>query len=107
MPAAATAPTSTIWVFGDQLNRSIGALAKADPTTHQILMIESAVKLAGKRWHRQRAHFVLASMRRFADEMRSAGFRVDYRHSTSLRQGFAEHVSEFGPSEVAATEPAS
>ena len=54
----------TIWVLGDQLNRSIGALATADPTTDRILVVESDAKLASKRWHRQRAHLVLAAMRR-------------------------------------------
>ena len=31
---------ATIWVFGDQLNRNIGALATAKPETHCILIIE-------------------------------------------------------------------
>ena len=82
----------TIWVLGDQLNRRLGALAEADPTTHRILMVESLGKLASKRWHRQRAHFVVAAMRRFAGELADAGFDVDYRRAPSLRQGFDEHV---------------
>jgi len=99
--------TITVWVLGDQLNRSLGALRTADPSTHRILLVESSAKLASKRWHRQRAHFVLASMRRFAQEMRDAGFDVDHRRSPSLRQGVTDHVAEFSPSEVIATEPAS
>ena len=70
-------------------------------------MVESRAKLTGKRWHRQRAHFVLASMRRFADELRAAGFEVDYRTADSLRSGYDEHVAAFGPVDVVATEPAS
>jgi deoxyribodipyrimidine photolyase-related protein len=50
---------------------------------------------------------VLASMRRFADELRAAGFDVDYRTSDSLRSGYDEHVAAFAPIEVIATEPAS
>ena len=30
----------SIWVFGDQLNRGIGALAEAQPATHRVLFIE-------------------------------------------------------------------
>jgi deoxyribodipyrimidine photolyase-related protein len=97
----------TVWVLGDQLNRSIGALAEADPTTHRVVMIESTAKLASKRWHRQRAHFVLTSMRRFADELRSAGFEVDLRRADSFRIGLADHIREFVPDRVVATEPAS
>ena len=57
----------TVWVFGDQLNQKIGALGDAKPTTHRILIIESRAKITTRRWHVQRAHFIVASMRRFAD----------------------------------------
>ena len=65
---------ATIWVFGDQLNRKIGALATAKPETHRILIIESAGKISSRRWHVQRAHFLITSMRRFALELEQAGF---------------------------------
>jgi deoxyribodipyrimidine photolyase-related protein len=97
----------TIWVLGDQLNTRLGALAEADPSTHRVLLVESLAKIASKRWHRQRAHFVIASMRRFAAELESAGFEVDLRRADSLRGGFHEHVEAHGPDEVLATEPAS
>jgi deoxyribodipyrimidine photolyase-related protein len=99
--------TRTVWVLGDQLNRELGALREATPGSHRVLLIESAAKLTAKRWHRQRAHFVVTAMRRFAGELRAAGFEVDHRRATSLRSGFAEHVAEFAPGEVVATEPAS
>jgi deoxyribodipyrimidine photolyase-related protein len=97
----------TVWVLGDQLNRNIGALHGATADSHRVLMVESITKLASKRWHRQRAHFVLASMRRFADELRDDGFDVDYRIADSLRSGYDDHVAAFSPCEVTATEPAS
>jgi deoxyribodipyrimidine photolyase-related protein len=97
----------TVWVLGDQLNRSIGALADADPSTHRVLLVESDAKLASKRWHRQRAHLVLAAMRRFASELGDAGFEVDHRRSASLRAGYRAHVDQFAPDVVLATEPAS
>ena len=102
-----TGPVQTVWVLGDQLNRSIGALRDADPQTHRVLLVESTAKLSSKQWHRQRAHLVITAMRRFADELRSAGFEVDHRRSDSLRDGYHEHVDEFGPDRVLATEPAS
>ena len=77
----------TIWVFGDQLNRSIGALADATPLTHQVLFIESTSKIASHKWHVQRAHFIVASMRKFAGELVAEGFQVDYRHAGSMTQG--------------------
>lgn len=97
----------TIWVFGDQLNRALGALRDADPARDRVLLVESRAKLVSKRWHRQRAHFVLASMRRFADELADVGFEVDHRRADSLTAGFRAHVDQFGPDEVVAMEPAS
>ena len=57
---------ATIWVFGDQLNRKIGALATAKPETHRILIVESAGKIASAVAHSARAFFdyLDASVRR-------------------------------------------
>ena len=96
---------STVWVFGDQLNQQIGALREAQPDSHRILMIESHSKIASRRWHVQRAHFIVTSMRRFATELRDAGFEVDYRFAESMKQGVRQHVAEFAPSKIIATEP--
>ena len=98
-------PLPTLWVFGDQLNRTIGALSTTSPTSHRILIIESQQKLSSRPWHIQRAHFLITSMRRFADDLRREGFDVDYRIASSMRQGFLDHCSEFSPAEVTVTEP--
>ena len=44
-------------------------------------------------------------MRRFADELRSEGFSVDYRIAPSMREGVQQHIAEIKPSSVVATEP--
>ena len=44
-------------------------------------------------------------MRRFADELRSEGFSVDYRVASSMREGVQQHIAEMQPSAVVATEP--
>jgi deoxyribodipyrimidine photolyase-related protein len=72
----------TIWVFGDQLNRNIGALSGATPLTHRVLFVESASKITSRKWHIQRAHFIVASMRKFANELQTEGFNVDYRYAS-------------------------
>jgi len=97
----------TVWVLGDQLRRDAGALRTYRPGEVRVLMIESDAKLATGRWHRQRLHFMLASMRRFADELRSEGFAVDYRHASSFRIGLREHREEFSPERVHAMSPMS
>jgi deoxyribodipyrimidine photolyase-related protein len=97
----------TVWVLGDQLNTALAALNDADPATHRILLVESEAKLSSQRWHLQRAHFVISSMRHFAAELRGAGYEVDERRSASLSAGLAEHCAEFQPERIVATEPAS
>jgi deoxyribodipyrimidine photolyase-related protein len=95
----------TVWVLGDQLNRAIGALDRATPDTHRILLVESDALLRGRRWHRQRAHLVIASMRRFAEELRRAGFEVDLRQAPTLVGGLRAHIDDLRPDGVAVTEP--
>jgi deoxyribodipyrimidine photolyase-related protein len=97
----------TVWVLGDQLRRDLGPLAAATPATHRVLLVESAAKLASKRWHIQRVHLVVAAMGRFADELRAEGFTVDHRRAASLGAGLRAHRSEFSPGRVVAMEPAS
>jgi deoxyribodipyrimidine photolyase-related protein len=53
----------------------------------------------------QRAHFIVASMRRFAQELTADGFEVDYRFATTMRSGLDAHITEFQPEEVVSTEP--
>lgn len=96
----------TIWVFGDQLNRQIGALAAAVPGEDRVLLVESD-RLVRHPRHRQRTHLVLAAMRRFALELEAEGFEVDLRHAPSLGAGLSAHRSEHDPEEVVATEPLS
>ena len=96
---------TTIWVLGDQLHRHLGAMAAADPATTTVLVIESRAKLAARPWHRQRAHLVLTSLRRFVDDLRAEGFRVDHRVAPTFAAGLAAHRAEHRPQRVLATEP--
>ena len=96
----------TIWVFGDQLNRRIGALADASPGEDRVLLVESRTKLDGAR-HRQRTHLVVTAMRRFAAELEQAGFEVDLRSAPTLADGVAAHRARHPAAELVATEPTS
>ncbi len=97
----------TVWVFGDQLNRSIGALAEAQPGEVRVLLVELTDALATRRYHRQRLHLVLTAMRRFAAALEADGFEVDHRRAPTLLEGLAEHRREHRPGAVRATEPLS
>lgn len=94
----------TVLIFGDQLNRRLGALADADPDTARVLLVESEAQLSAGR-HRQRNHLVITAMRRFGQELADRGFDVDRVRSSTLRAGILEHVDRYDPAEIVATEP--
>jgi deoxyribodipyrimidine photolyase-related protein len=93
-----------VWVFGDQLDRRIGALATADPADTRVLLVESEALLRSGR-HIQRLHFVVASMRRFGAHLAAEGFEVDLRRAATLTAGLRAHVEQHQPEAVLATEP--
>lgn len=97
----------TVWILGDQLRRDTGPLARRRPGEVRVLLVESDAKIGTGRWHRQRLHVVLASMRRFAAELREEGFSVDHRRAPSLRAGLDAHRAEFSPDGVTAMSPMS
>jgi deoxyribodipyrimidine photolyase-related protein len=94
----------TIWVLGDQLDRTLGALGDATPQSSRVVMVESVAKMASQPWHRQRAHLILTAMRRFAGDLADEGFEVDYRHAPTMAAGIAGHIADHTPDRVLATE---
>ncbi len=94
----------TVLVFGDQLNRRIGALAERGPADCRVLLVESEALLRPER-HVQRLHLVIAAMRRFAAELEAAGYEVDLRRAATIGAGIASHVAEHAPDALVATEP--
>lgn len=104
-PVSVDAPT--IWVLGDQLNRTIASLENRMPGDCRVLFVESQVKWASKRWHTQRLHLVVSAMRHFAAELEAEGFDVDYRTAATLPAGLRAHVDEYDVDTVLAMEPMS
>ncbi len=68
-----------VLVLGDQLSPGIAALSAADPRRDVVLMCEVVSEATYVRHHKKKIAFVFACMRHFADELRAAGWTVDYR----------------------------
>ena len=98
---------TTVWIWGDQLNRDLAHLRGRDPGSTRVLMVISDRKLGERRWHRQKVHLLVTAMRRFADRLSEEGFAVDLRRAPSMRAGLAGHIDAFEPGGVVAMEPAS
>ncbi len=97
----------TVLILGDQCHREVASLRGCTPGDTRVLFVTSTSYLGAKRWHRQRLHVVLASMRRFARELRVEGFEVDERIATTQSAGLDGHRREFAPTSVRAMVPMS
>lgn len=103
--------TRIILVLGDQLTPSLSALRAADRATDIVLMAEVAAEATYVLHHKKKIALVLSAMRHFAEELRMAGWQVDYVRlddpaNTGSLRGEAERASaRLGVQEVIATEP--
>lgn len=66
-------------VFGDQLTQAISSLKEADKARDIVLMCEVSEEATYVRHHKKKIAFIFSAMRHFAEELRSNGWRVDYR----------------------------
>jgi deoxyribodipyrimidine photolyase-related protein len=69
--------TVLIPVLGDQLSHGLASLADG-PVGAVVLMVEVADEATYVRHHKKKIALVLSAMRHFADELRAAGWTVDY-----------------------------
>jgi deoxyribodipyrimidine photolyase-related protein len=99
------------FVLGDQLTHSLASLKDLDATRDVVLMVEAAEETTYVRHHKQKIVFVLAAMRRFAEDLRAAGVEVDYvgldapDHSGVFDGEFFRALRRHEPDRVVMTEP--
>jgi deoxyribodipyrimidine photolyase-related protein len=98
-------------VLGDQLSRSLSALADLDPASDVVLLMEVAEETRYVPHHPQKIVLILAAMRHFAAELRAEGVRVDYvtlddpANRGAFGSELARAVERHRPLRVVATEP--
>jgi deoxyribodipyrimidine photolyase-related protein len=93
-------PANRVWLYVpyDQLTDQIGALAKEDPATLGIVLVESTAKATLRPYHKQKLALILANMRQFALEQAERGVAV--RHivtADSYAQALAPIAQQLGP----------
>jgi len=97
------ADETTVWITGDQLSPHNSALAGCDPSRTTVLMIESLQRAQRLPYHKRKLVLIYAAMRGFADDLRRAGWRVDYHaERTDFQTPLAEHVAQHRPTRVRA-----
>ena len=89
----------------------MAALRQADPETDLVVMAEVMDEATAVRHHPKKIALIFAAMRKFADELREAGWDVAYgrlddaENAGSIVGELLRHAEAAGASEVLATEP--
>ena len=97
-------------VLGDQLSLDLSSLARADPASSVLLMMEVADEARYVRHHRRKLAYILSAMRHHAEALRAAGWRVDYvtlddrENSGSFTGEVARAVERHAPDAITVTE---
>ncbi|MEM5581681.1 cryptochrome/photolyase family protein [Roseibium sp. AS2] len=98
-------------VLGDQLSPDLSSLKRADPASDRVLMAEVWREATYVRHHKKKIAFLFAAMRHFAEELRAAGWKVDYvtldadGNTGSFRGEVARAAARHRPERVLVTEP--
>ena len=101
-----------ILVLGDQLTPTLSSLAAGDPTQDRVLMAEIADETTYVRHHKKKIAFLFAAMRHFAEELRAAGWQVDYirlgasNNHPSFTAQLAAAIADHVPARILVTEAA-
>jgi deoxyribodipyrimidine photolyase-related protein len=99
------------FILGDQLTRSIAALADIDPARDIVLMVEVAEETTYVRHHKQKIAFIFSAMSHFAEELRAEGLSVEYvrlddsGNTGSFTGELQRAVARHRPERIVVTEP--
>ncbi len=100
-----------VLLLGDQLSLQIASLSASDRSIDTVLMAEVVSEATYVRHHKKKIAFVFSAMRHFADELRQAGWQVDYvrlddpDNSGSLEGEVQRALARHGLTRVLVTEP--
>jgi len=87
-----------LYVPYDQLSDRLGPLAREEPSSLGIALIENRWKAARRPYHKQKLALVLANQRHFALEQAARGVAVRYAVADGpYRDALAELIAELGP----------
>ena len=96
-----------LYIPFDHLHRHYGVLAKADPKTDLVVMVESARMTTGSKWHKTRLFFMISAARHFAAELESAGFTVIYKQAATTIDGLSELPKNYAALPIICAQPSS
>ena len=91
----------SVWILGDQLLAAHPALAAAEALTARthicVVLVESAQRLRRLPYQRKKLVLLLSAMRHYAEELRGAGYTVEYVRAPTAADGLQRHVTTWQP----------
>jgi len=91
----------SVWILGDQLLAAHPALVAAEALTTRanicIVMVESTQRLMRLPYQRKKLVLLLSAMRHYAEELRGAGYAVEYVRAATAAEGIHRHVVTWQP----------
>ncbi len=98
-------------ILGDQLSTGLASLKGADPARDVVVMGEPVADITHANHHKKSIVLILSAMRRFADDLRAAGWTVDYQRledkgaPATFSDMVAAAVKRRKPSKIMLVEP--
>ncbi len=103
--------SSLVLILGDQLSPAISSLSGANKERDVVLMAEVVEEATYVRHHKKKIAFLFSAMRHFADELKEAGWRVDYvklddaENAGSFTGEVERALKRHKPARIKVTEP--
>ncbi|MEO1303762.1 MAG: cryptochrome/photolyase family protein [Pseudomonadota bacterium] len=103
--------SNLILLLADQLSPNIASLQAGDPSADTVLMVEVNEEATYVRHHKKKIAFLFSAMRHFAEDLRAAGWTVDYvrldsdGNSGSFTGEIERAIARHTPDRILVTEP--
>ena len=100
-----------ILVLGDQLTPELAALRDTSQSKDRILLVEVMEEATYAHHHKKKLAFIFSAMRHFAEDLRAAGWQVDYvtlddpQNTGGFTTEAARAIERVTPERLVVTEP--
>jgi len=100
-----------IYILGDQLTRTLPALAQADKDQDVVFMCEVAAEATAVKHHKKKIAFLFSAMRHFAQELIDEGYQVSYvkiddpENTQSFETELLRALQTYQPEKLILTKP--
>lgn len=88
----------SVWILGDQLLQNHPAVVRAEAEhgreNVRIVFVESTQRIGLLPYQRKKIVLLLSAMRHYAEELRIAGYDVDYVRTISFGVGLQQHLKK-------------